>query len=197
MRALKKLWLTIASIVFYGPLLFGWVGGVLESQFQMARGRGASVLGIIGSLFGAVLAHVARLTSSVATPSGTATNIKRATMTLAAPAFALLLLGGSTVLLFLGIPVAFTFIAINILGAILWLGGAVGIAGHLKVGDDAVVTAKSATSHDVEPGKVISGIPAFDNRDWLRSTAAYRKLGEMARKLREMENRIAKMETER
>ena len=40
---------------------------------------------------------------------------------------ALLLLGGSTVLLFLGIPVAFTFIAINILGAILWLGGAVGI----------------------------------------------------------------------
>ncbi|MGE0563494.1 MAG: TRAP transporter large permease subunit [Pseudolabrys sp.] len=40
---------------------------------------------------------------------------------------ALLLLGGSTVLLFLGIPVAFTFIAVNILGAMLWLGGEVGI----------------------------------------------------------------------
>lgn len=40
---------------------------------------------------------------------------------------ALLLLGGSTVLLFLGIPVAITFIAVNIVGALLYLGGAVGI----------------------------------------------------------------------
>lgn len=40
---------------------------------------------------------------------------------------ALLLLGGSTVLLFLGIPVAFTFIAVNIVGAILYLGGSVGL----------------------------------------------------------------------
>jgi UDP-3-O-[3-hydroxymyristoyl] glucosamine N-acyltransferase len=70
------------------------------------------------------------------------------------------------------------------------LTGQVGIAGHLKVGDDAVITAKSATSHDVEPGKVISGIPAFDNRDWLRSTAAFRKLGEMASRLRKLEKRV-------
>ena len=70
------------------------------------------------------------------------------------------------------------------------LAGQVGIAGHLKVGDDAVITAKSATSHDVEPGKVISGIPAFDNREWLRSTAAYRKLGEMAARLRKLEKRV-------
>ncbi|MBS0247046.1 MAG: TRAP transporter large permease subunit [Proteobacteria bacterium] len=40
---------------------------------------------------------------------------------------ALLLLGGSTVLLFMGIPVAFTFVAVNIIGAWLYLGGAVGI----------------------------------------------------------------------
>ena len=70
------------------------------------------------------------------------------------------------------------------------LTGQVGIAGHLKVGDDAVITAKSATSHDVEPGKVISGIPAFDNREWLRSTAAFRKLGEMASRLRKLEKKV-------
>jgi len=40
---------------------------------------------------------------------------------------AFLLLGGSTVLLFLGIPVAFSFLAINLIGASLYLGGAVGI----------------------------------------------------------------------
>ena len=74
------------------------------------------------------------------------------------------------------------------------LAGQVGIAGHLTVGDDAVITAKSATSHNVEPGKVISGIPAFDNREWLRSTAAYRKLGEMAVRLRKLERLILKDE---
>ena len=70
------------------------------------------------------------------------------------------------------------------------LTGQVGIAGHLKIGDDVVITAKSATSHDVEPGKVISGIPAFDNREWLRSTAAFRKLGEMASRLRRLEKKV-------
>lgn len=70
------------------------------------------------------------------------------------------------------------------------LTGQVGIAGHLKVGDDAVITAKSATSHDVEPGKVISGIPAFDSKDWLRSTAAFRRLGDMAGRLRALEKRV-------
>src|ERR1700694_3875941 len=36
---------------------------------------------------------------------------------------ALLLLGGSTALLFLGMPVALSFVAINIVGAALFLGG--------------------------------------------------------------------------
>ncbi len=39
----------------------------------------------------------------------------------------LLLLGGSTVLLFMGMPVAFSFIAINLLGAFLFLGGEAGL----------------------------------------------------------------------
>jgi UDP-3-O-[3-hydroxymyristoyl] glucosamine N-acyltransferase len=82
----------------------------------------------------------------------------------------------------------------SVIGDRVVLAGQVGIAGHLKVGDDAVLTAKSATSHDVEPGKTISGIPAFDNRDWLRSTAAFRRLGEMTRKLKELHERITKLE---
>ena len=39
----------------------------------------------------------------------------------------LLLLGGSTVLLFIGMPVAFSFIAINLVGAWLFLGGDAGL----------------------------------------------------------------------
>jgi tripartite ATP-independent transporter DctM subunit len=42
-------------------------------------------------------------------------------------AAAWLMLGGSTVLLFLGLPVAFSFIVINLLGAVLFLGGEAGL----------------------------------------------------------------------
>jgi UDP-3-O-[3-hydroxymyristoyl] glucosamine N-acyltransferase len=70
------------------------------------------------------------------------------------------------------------------------LAGQAGVAGHLTVGDDAVITAKSATSHNVPAGKVLSGIPAFDNRDWLRSTAAFRRLGELARTVRKLEEKV-------
>jgi UDP-3-O-[3-hydroxymyristoyl] glucosamine N-acyltransferase len=79
------------------------------------------------------------------------------------------------------------------IGSRVILAGQAGVAGHLTIGDDVVLTAKSATSHDVPAGKVISGIPAFDNRDWLRSTAAFRRLGEMQRKLRELEQKIEAM----
>ncbi len=85
----------------------------------------------------------------------------------------------------------------SVIGKRVILAGQVGIAGHLRVGDDVVITAKSATSHDVENGKIISGIPAFDNREWLRSIAAFRRLGDMARTVRELEKQIAELRKEK
>jgi UDP-3-O-[3-hydroxymyristoyl] glucosamine N-acyltransferase len=82
----------------------------------------------------------------------------------------------------------------SVIGKRVILTGQVGIAGHLKIGDDVVMTAKSAISHDVEPGKIMSGIPAFENKDWLRSTAAFRKLGEMASRLRALEKKVEGLE---
>src|SRR5215213_7818389 len=76
------------------------------------------------------------------------------------------------------------------IGSRVILAGQAGVAGHLTIGDDVVLTAKSATSHDIPAGKVISGIPAFDNKDWLRSTAAFRRLGEIQRTVRKLERRI-------
>ena len=80
------------------------------------------------------------------------------------------------------------------IGSRVILAGQAGVAGHLTIGDDVVLTAKSATSHDVPAGKVISGIPAFDNKEWLRSTAAYRRLGEMQRRIRELEKKLESKE---
>lgn len=51
----------------------------------------------------------------------------------------LLLLGGSTVLLFIGMPVAFSFMAINIVGAMLFLGGDAGLNQMLRNSAAAVI----------------------------------------------------------
>src|SRR5258705_438354 len=51
----------------------------------------------------------------------------------------LLLLGGSTILLFVGIPVAFSFIAINLIGAVLFLGGDAGLNQLVRNGSAAVL----------------------------------------------------------
>jgi tripartite ATP-independent transporter DctM subunit len=53
-------------------------------------------------------------------------------------AAAWLLLGGSTTLLFLGLPVAFTFLGINIIGAILFLGGEPGLVQLTRNSVDSV-----------------------------------------------------------
>jgi UDP-3-O-[3-hydroxymyristoyl] glucosamine N-acyltransferase len=63
------------------------------------------------------------------------------------------------------------------------LAGQVGVAGHCTVGDGAIVTAQAGTV-DVEAGKIVSGSPAFDNRQWLRSVALFHRLPDIIRELR-------------
>ncbi len=82
----------------------------------------------------------------------------------------------------------------SVVGDRVVMGGRAGVGDNLTIGDDVVLTAKSATSHNVPAGKVISGIPAFDNREWLRATAAFRRLGEMQRALRLLEERLRALE---
>jgi UDP-3-O-[3-hydroxymyristoyl] glucosamine N-acyltransferase len=64
------------------------------------------------------------------------------------------------------------------------LAGQVGVAGHCTVGDGAIATAQSGIPGDVEPGKVVSGYPAIDNRQWLRSVALVNRLPELLREIK-------------
>jgi UDP-3-O-[3-hydroxymyristoyl] glucosamine N-acyltransferase len=64
------------------------------------------------------------------------------------------------------------------------LAGQVGVAGHCTIGDGAVATAQSGIPNDVEAGKVVSGYPAIENRQWLRAVAVFNRLPELARALR-------------
>ena len=64
------------------------------------------------------------------------------------------------------------------------LAGQVGVAGHCRVGDNVVITAQSGTHGDVPSGSMLSGSPAFDHKQWLRATAAFARLPEIARAVR-------------
>src|SRR6478672_4395856 len=64
------------------------------------------------------------------------------------------------------------------------LAGQVGVAGHCKIGDGVIITAQSCTHGDIPAGSMVSGYPAFDNKQWLRSVAVFMKLPEMARAIR-------------
>jgi UDP-3-O-[3-hydroxymyristoyl] glucosamine N-acyltransferase len=55
------------------------------------------------------------------------------------------------------------------------LAGQVGIKDHVRIGEGAVVLAKSAVFKDIEPGAVVSGVPARPHRLTLRAQARFFK----------------------
>lgn len=65
------------------------------------------------------------------------------------------------------------------------LAGQVGVAGHCKVGDGAIATAQTGIPNDVAAGATVSGYPAIDNKLWLKCSALFKKLPEIARAVRE------------
>jgi UDP-3-O-[3-hydroxymyristoyl] glucosamine N-acyltransferase len=78
----------------------------------------------------------------------------------------------------------------SVIGNNVILAGQAGIAGHCSVGDGVILTAKSAVSHDVPAGKVISGIPGFDNRVWLRAVTIFQRLPELLKRLDRVEKKL-------
>ena len=74
------------------------------------------------------------------------------------------------------------------------LGGQVGVAGHLTLGAGARATAQTGIPNSVEAGELVSGYPAIPNREWLKSSAVFRKLPELRRELNDLQRRLAEIE---
>jgi UDP-3-O-[3-hydroxymyristoyl] glucosamine N-acyltransferase len=77
------------------------------------------------------------------------------------------------------------------------LGGQVGAAGHLQIGDRVVATAQTGIPNSIPEGKVVSGYPAIDNRDWLKSSAVFAALPELQREVRRLRERLKELEESR
>jgi UDP-3-O-[3-hydroxymyristoyl] glucosamine N-acyltransferase len=77
------------------------------------------------------------------------------------------------------------------------LAGQVGVAGHLTLGKGVIATAQTGIPNSVEAGSFISGYPAIDNRDWLKSSAIFRRLPELRKTLADLQKRLDDLEKRR
>jgi UDP-3-O-[3-hydroxymyristoyl] glucosamine N-acyltransferase len=75
------------------------------------------------------------------------------------------------------------------------LAGQVGVSGHITVGKGVIATAQTGIPNSVEPGSFISGYPAIDNRDWLKSSAVFRKLPELRKTIADLDARLQQLES--
>ena len=82
----------------------------------------------------------------------------------------------------------------TVLGDSVQFGGQVGVGGHLTIGDRAKAVGQSGITNSVDADAFVSGYPAIDNGEWRRSSAVFRKLPEMRKQLRALEERLRKLE---
>ena len=75
------------------------------------------------------------------------------------------------------------------------LAGQVGVAGHITIGKGTIATAQTGVPNSVDAGSFISGYPAIDNRDWLRSSAVFRRLPALRKAVTDLEARLTALET--
>ena len=76
------------------------------------------------------------------------------------------------------------------IGAGTQLGGQAGVAGHLTIGPGARIGAQAGVIGDVPAGSVYSGYPARPHREALRASAGSMRMGEVLRRLSELERRL-------
>ena len=76
-----------------------------------------------------------------------------------------------------------------IIGDGVILAGQVGVNNRVKVGNNVIASSKCGIHCDIEDGEIISGFPAMKNKSWLRSSSLFKKLPELAKKLRHLDKK--------
>jgi UDP-3-O-[3-hydroxymyristoyl] glucosamine N-acyltransferase len=71
------------------------------------------------------------------------------------------------------------------------LGGQVGLAGHLKIGNHVSVAAQSGVMHHIGDGEKWFGYPAQPDRQTKRQIIALHQLPELLRRVNELEKKLS------
>lgn len=74
------------------------------------------------------------------------------------------------------------------IGRFCRIGGATAIGGHIRIADHVTLGGMTRVGKSIEKtGTYVSGTPLQPYRDWLRSSALYKKLGQLAERIRKLE----------
>lgn len=77
------------------------------------------------------------------------------------------------------------------LGKNVMIGGQAGIVGHIQLADGVKVNAQSGVSKSIkQPNAAVTGSPAYDYTSALRSQAITRKLPDLERRIKELEQQL-------
>ena len=82
----------------------------------------------------------------------------------------------------------------TVIGDSVLFGGQVGVGGHLTIGDRVKAVGQTGITNSVDADAFVSGYPAIANSEWRRSSAVFRKLPEMRKQLRALEERLKELE---
>jgi UDP-3-O-[3-hydroxymyristoyl] glucosamine N-acyltransferase len=81
------------------------------------------------------------------------------------------------------------------IGKQVMVGGQAGIAGHLQIADGSRINAQSGLGKSLKaPGSAVTGSPAYDYNRAIRSQAMARRLPEMEKRLAELEELVRKFQ---
>ncbi|MDE7471571.1 MAG: UDP-3-O-(3-hydroxymyristoyl)glucosamine N-acyltransferase, partial [Paramuribaculum sp.] len=76
------------------------------------------------------------------------------------------------------------------IGAHCMIGGQVGLAGHIHVGDRAQIAAQSGTQKNVPDDARLFGTPAMDLREYGKQAVYVRRLPDLFAQVRDMDRHI-------
>ena len=75
------------------------------------------------------------------------------------------------------------------------IGGQVGIIGHLIIGNRVKIAAQSGVGNNLADDEIVQGSPAFGIGDYKRSYVMYRKLPELADRIKSLEEKLKQKNT--
>jgi UDP-3-O-[3-hydroxymyristoyl] glucosamine N-acyltransferase len=82
----------------------------------------------------------------------------------------------------------------TVVGRNVVLAGQVGVGGHIDIGDGARAMGQTGVSTSVPPGASVAGYPATDYHEWLKSSAVFRHLPDLRRRVTELADRLTAIE---
>lgn len=80
------------------------------------------------------------------------------------------------------------------IGEGVFLAGQAGLIDNIEIGDRAKIGAQAGVKNNVPPDVYYLGSPAMPARDFMRIVADWNKLGDMRKRLRELEKKLAERE---